>query len=212
MFSSDLYLITDRRACQGRPLFDLVEEAMKAGVRLLQYREKDLPFESRLETATRLQSICRTWGGTFVIDDDVDLALAVGADGVHLGQEDLSPTEARSRMGSGSIIGVTVRNLQQAQEAQKSGADYLGLGPIFASRTKWGGAPLGCDIIRKVRPHVSLPLYAIGGITPENATEVIGAGADGVALVAAILSHPRVGEAVRQLIELIRLVKQSNAG
>lgn len=204
MFPSELYLITDQHTFQGRPLMTCVEQALNAGVSLLQYREKNLPYSSRTSTAKQLKSLCKKFQSTLIINDDLEIAVAVGADGVHLGQEDASLEKARNRLGPGAIIGVTVRNVAQAVKAEKMGADYIGLGPIYKSSTKQPVNPLGLHIIRLVREQVKIPIFAIGGISLEKVKEVMEAGASGIAVISGILASPNIGERVRAFLNLLR--------
>ncbi|HEX9756720.1 MAG TPA: thiamine phosphate synthase [Nitrospiria bacterium] len=204
MFPSKLYLIADQHACQERSLLTCVEHALNAGVRLLQYREKEIPGVSRLSIAKKIKTLCEKFQCTLIINDDIELAVKVGADGVHLGQEDSSVENARIQLGVKAIIGVTVRNVTQALEAQKGGADYIGLGPIYKSPTKQPVHPLGCKIIHKVQDQVKFPIFAIGGISLENVEEVMNAGASGIAVISGILSYPKIGERVHLFLKLLQ--------
>ncbi len=211
MFLSDLYLILDLQFCKERSFLKLAEQALEAGVKLLQYRDKNPAYPLRLTHALELKSLCSSFGCTLIINDDVDLALAIEADGVHVGKEDTSPDKARKRLGSEKILGVTVRNVSQAIQAEKLGADYVGLGPIFQSSTKPFGKSLGCGVIQKVAAEVEIPIYAIGGISLERVREVISAGADGIALISGILGYPDVSQRTQKFIDLIRSAKQTQA-
>jgi len=209
MFPSELYLITDQHTFQEKPLVACVEQALKAGVSLLQYRGKNLPYSSRVSTAKQLKSLCEKFQSTLIVNDDLEIAVAVGANGVHLGQEDASPEKARNCLGSGAIIGVTVRNVAQAVKAEERGADYLGLGPIYQSSTKQPVNPLGLQIIRLVREQVKIPIFAIGGISLEKVKEVMEAGANGVAVISGILASPNIGERVRAFLNLLRSTERT---
>ncbi len=194
------YFITDRALSRAGNHRD-VESALAAGVRVVQYRDKESPPELLRQEARRLRRLCRN--ALFLVNDRVELALEVGADGVHLGQDDLSLAEARKLLGSGKIIGVTVHNPEEALEAQRLGADYLGVSPIFFTRTKANaGYAGGLELLRQVRREVSLPLIAIGGITLANAAEVIRAGADGVCAIAAVVTRPDVRAEIEKFQEL----------
>ena len=209
IFPSDLYLITDRSICRGRPFLEMIEKALAAGVRMLQYREKELPYDSRLATAHQLKSVCSKWGATFIINDDMDLALEVKSDGVHLGQEEVFPGKDKIPLGSQFILGVTVRNLDQAQKAESLGVDYIGLGPIFRTTTKKKAAePIGYETIRMVHRKVKVPIFAIGGISLKNVAKVIKSGANGVAVVSGILGYPDIGERVHKFYDRIRVAKK----
>ena len=206
---SELYLITDRAICRGRPFLEVIEKALAAGVRMLQYREKELPYESRLATAQQLKSICRKWGATFIINDDMDLALEVKSDGVHLGQEDIPSGKYKIPLRSQFILGVTVRNLDQAQKAESFGADYIGLGPVFHSTTKNKlPDPIGYETIRMVQLKVKIPIFAIGGISLTNVAKVIKSGASGVAVISGILGHPDIAERVHKFYQRIHWAKR----
>ncbi len=180
-----------------------VASAVAAGVRVVQYRQKQGHTRDLVAEARQLRELCcRT---LFLVNDRVDLALEVGADGVHLGQEDLPYPEARRILGPEKIIGVTVHNLAEALAAQAWGADYLGVSPIFATATKAdAGAPAGVVLLAEIRRRVSLPLVAIGGITLANAPEVIGAGADAVCAISAVVAKTDVQAEIEKFQRLFR--------
>ena len=180
-----------------------VASAVAAGVRVVQYRQKQGHSRDLVAEARQLRELCcRT---LFLVNDRVDLALEVGADGVHLGQEDLPYPEARKILGPEKIIGVTVNNLAEALAAQAWGADYLGVSPIFATATKAdAGAPAGVVLLAEIRRRVSLPLVAIGGITLANAPEVIGAGADAVCAISAVVAKTDVRVEIEKFQKLFR--------
>jgi thiamine-phosphate pyrophosphorylase len=168
-----------------------VAAAVAAGVRVVQYRQKQGRIRDLVAEARRLREICR--GTRFLVNDRVDLALEVGADGVHLGQEDMSYLAARRLLGPAKIIGVTVHDVAEALTAQAEGADYLGVSPIFPTATKAdAGAPTGVMLLAEIRRVVSLPLVAIGGITLANAPAVIAAGADAVCALSAVVAQTDV--------------------
>ena len=196
------YFITEAVLSRAGNLSD-VAAAVAAGVRVVQYRQKQgLTFDLVAE-ARQLRQLCRHI--RFLVNDRVDLALEVGADGVHLGQEDLSYHEARKLLGPDKIIGVTVHTVAEALAAQAGGADYLGVSPIFATATKAdAGAPTGVALLAEIRRHVSLPLVAIGGITLANAPAVIEAGADAVCAIAAVVTHPDVKSEIDKFQRLFR--------
>lgn len=155
---------------------------------MIQLRDKLAGPRQLLQEARQIKQLCRAKGVCFIINDRLDLALAADADGVHLGQDDLPPKAARELLGADKFLGVSTHSLEQALEAAEQGADYLGIGPIFATGTKATGyEPKGCDIIRQVRARIDLPLVAIGGITLSNVGEIIAAGAAGVAVISAIV-------------------------
>jgi thiamine-phosphate pyrophosphorylase len=184
------YFITDAGLSRAGNLSD-VQNALAAGVAVVQYREKRAGGREMLAEAGRLREICR-WA-LFLVNDRVDIALGVEADGVHLGQDDLPYEMARRLLGEKKIIGLTVHNLTEALAAQKLGADYLGVSPIFATGTKKdGGRPGGVSLIREIKRHVSIPVIAIGGINLQNAAAVVQAGADGVCAISAVVTSPDV--------------------
>ena len=188
------YFITDARLSREGNASD-VQQAVAAGVRVVQHRDKEADLAVMIEEARRLRRLCREV--LFLVNDRVEVALAVGADGVHLGQEDLHYREARRLLGEKKIIGITVNTPEQALEAARLGADYLGVSPIFATRTKPdAGEPAGLTLLREIRGRVSLPLIAIGGITLDNAPSVIEAGADGVCAISAVVTRTDVKTAI----------------
>jgi len=194
------YFITAAAMSRAGNLSD-VAAAVAAKVRVVQYRQKQGRTSDLVAEARQLRQLCRHT--RFLINDRVDLALEVGADGVHLGQEDLPYPEARRMVGPDKIIGVTVHTVVEALAAQAAGADYLGVSPIFATATKVdAGAPTGVALLAEIRRQVSLPLVAIGGITLANAPAVIEAGADAVCAIAAVVTRPEVKAEIDQFQKL----------
>ncbi|TAN43585.1 MAG: thiamine phosphate synthase [Nitrospirae bacterium] len=181
---SGICFITDRTYCD-LPVTDMVGIVLKAGIRFIQYRDKDRTRRELYEEAVKLREITRSFNAVLIINDHADIALAVGADGVHLGQDDLPLREARRLMGS-RIIGISTHSLEQAREAGAGGADYIGFGPVFHTTTKDAGAPKGLDNIRLIKQNVSIPVVAIGGINPDNIVSVFDAGADAAAVATGI--------------------------
>lgn len=193
-----LYLVTDRGLARGRASVDLVREAVAGGVTCVQMREKDGGTREFIAEARALLAALRPAGVPLIVNDRVDVALAAGADGVHLGQRDMAIADARRLGPPGWIIGISAESLADAIRAEREGADYIGVSPVFATPTKPGHAPpLGLAGLRAIRAAVKLPLVAIGGIRAENAREAIRAGADGLAVVSAIVSaeSPRAAAA-----------------
>ena len=190
-----VYLITD----QHDRLLERVAKALRGGVNVLQYRFKDKPYEACLAEAAALQQLCRDNNVLFIINDDIRLARELGADGVHLGQDDGSVTAAREILGADTIIGVSTHNLEEALKAQTDGADYLGFGAMYPTGSKMITQMPGTAGLAAVRDQVRLPIVAIGGISPANACRVIEAGADAVAVISAVLSAPRPELAVAEL-------------
>ncbi len=193
-----LYVILDPQASQGRPLGDLLVLAAAAGARLFQYRDKVSPPAEAYRQGLELRLAAADAGATFLVNDRCDLALAVEADGVHLGQEDLPLSYARAILGPDMIIGISTHNEVQVREATAGGADYLGFGPIFPTGTKPDHeAVVGVEGFRAIRPLTHLPVFAIGGITVERVRPLIEVGASGVAVVSAVAGAADVAGAVR---------------
>lgn len=196
------YFITDASLSRAGNLYD-VGCAVASGVRVVQYRRKVGTTEDLVAEARHLRELCR--GTRFLVNDRVDVALAVAAHGVHLGQEDLSYHEARKLLGPNKIIGITVHNVAEALVAEAAGADYLGVSPIFATATKAdAGAPTGVKLLAEIRRRVNLPLVAIGGITLENAPLVIAAGAEAVCAISAVVTQADVRAAIEKFQGLFR--------
>jgi thiamine-phosphate pyrophosphorylase len=189
-FNPTLYAVLDRAAAEGRDLADLLAAVIDGGCRMVQLREKTWESGRILPVAERLRARCRESGVTFIVNDRVDLALAVDADGIHLGQDDLPARVARPLLRPGMILGISIHSLEQARAARDAGADYVAVGSMFPTATKSGFQLVGPALIRAVRPEISVPLVGIGGITPDNVGEVMRAGADGVAVVSAISAAP----------------------
>lgn len=206
----DLCVITDRRVSGGLSHADIAKRVLEGGAGMIQLRDKEAPMRSLLPEALQIAELCRSFGATFIVNDRLDLALASEADGVHLGQEDLPAKAARRLLGKGRLLGISTHSLEQALKAQEDGADYIGVGPIFRTGTKETGyTPLGPSLIREVRRQVSIPILAIGGITLENVSEVITAGADGAAVISAVVGAPDIREATRHFMTLIRQARQA---
>jgi thiamine-phosphate pyrophosphorylase len=182
--------------------------ALAAGVRFFQYRNKSGSRRTIYETSLRLASLAGRSGALFVVNVHAGIAAAVGADGVHLGQDDLPIEHARKLLGVGKLIGISTHGREQAQAAEAAGADYIGFGPIFRTTTKNAGDIQGCLRITEIKQAVSLPVIAIGGITHENVRDVVIAGADGVAVVSAILTAPDIKLAAEKMITLIQECKR----
>jgi thiamine-phosphate pyrophosphorylase len=184
------YFITDAGLSLAGIIID-VKNAIQAGVEVVQYRNKTGTTSELYNEAAALRGLCKRTH--LLINDRIDIALAVGADGIHLGQEDMPVREARRLIGPKKIIGLTVHSLQEAKEAQKQGVDYIGVSPIFATATKLdAGEPAGVLLIKKIKKEVTLPLVVIGGITLKNAPQVIAAGADAVCAISAVITKKDV--------------------
>jgi thiamine-phosphate pyrophosphorylase len=198
-----LYVILDRAVAAGRDLVELLDGVIAGGAGTVQLREKTWPSGQLLPLAQRLRARCRQAGVTFVMNDRVDLAVVLEADGVHLGQDDLPPRLARPLLRPGMILGVSTHSVEQARRAQADGADYVAVGAMFPTRTKPDFELVGPALVRAVRPEVQVPLVGIGGITPENAGAVISAGADGVAVISAVCAAPDPTAATREFLRAI---------
>lgn len=204
-----LYVIIDRRMMKGRLPIRVVREAIAGGATAIQLREKKMEGRDLCTFAASLKKIARKRRALFIVDDRVDIAKSCDAGGVHLGEKDLPIKIARKLLGKKKIIGATVRNLSQALKAQREGADYLSLGPIFPTRTKQSlPPPRGLKAITRIKKKIKIPLIAIGGINRNNVTSVIKAGADGVAVVSAITKAENVRKTTRELLFRIREVKK----
>ncbi len=199
-----LYLVTDRALCGGRSLEEVVLRSVKGGARYVQIREKDQTTRDFIEEAVRIKEILAPYNVPLIINDRVDVALAVGAEGVHVGQDDMPYAMARSLMGPGKIVGLSVETWEDVEEAEGLDCDYLGVSPVFSTPTKTDtkGA-WGLDGLARVRAFSRHPLVAIGGISPSNATRVVEAGTDCLAVVSAICSAPDPEAVSRGLASLI---------
>ena len=204
MMDPTLYVILDRTVAGGRDLAELLDAVIAGGARMVQLREKTWPSGQILPLAQRLRARCRQAGVTFVMNDRVDLAVAVEADGVHLGQDDLPPRYARPLLRPGMILGVSTHSVEQARRAQADGADYVAVGAMFPTGTKPDFELVGPALVRAVRGEIRVPLVGIGGITPENAGQVIAAGADGVAVISAVCAAPDPRAASAHFFDAIR--------
>ncbi len=204
MIDATLYVVLDRTAARGRDLDDLLGAVIDGGCRMVQLREKEWPSGRLLPLARRLRDRCRRAGVTFIVNDRVDLAVAVEADGVHLGQEDLPARTARPLLRGGMLLGVSTHAVEQARAARDDGADYVAVGSMFATASKPDFQLVGPALIRKLRGEIRVPLVGIGGITHENVAEVVRAGADGVAVISAVCAAPDPTAATRRFLELIR--------
>jgi thiamine-phosphate diphosphorylase len=199
-----LYVVLDRTAARGRDLDGLLAAVIDGGCRMVQLREKEWPSGRLLPLARRLRERCGGAGVTFIVNDRVDLAVAVEADGVHVGQADLPARTVRPLLRSGMLLGVSTHDVEQARAAHADGADYVAVGSMFATATKPDFELVGPALIRKLRGEIRVPLVGIGGITHANVAEVVQAGADGVAVISAVCAAPDPAAATRRFLELIR--------
>lgn len=202
-----IYLVTDDGCLQGRALLDCVREALEGGVTLVQYRAKTAYSAEMYAEALQLKALCDSFKVPLIINDRLDIAMAVGAAGVHLGQDDLPCAAARRILGEEYLIGVSAHNPAEAAEALQSGADYLGCGAVFGTATKADVKKLGTDGLAAICKAKGLPVVGIGGVTADNYREVRAAGADGAAIVSGILAQPDI----RATVEAIAKVSQEFA-
>jgi thiamine-phosphate pyrophosphorylase len=178
--------------------------AQGAGIRFFQYRSKTGSRREIYDICLELSLRARETDSLFIVNDHADIAAAVGAAGVHLGQDDLPVGEARKVVGPGRIIGISTHSREQAIAAEQGGADYIGFGPVFSTATKDAGRVQGVETVRTIRGSVSIPIVAIGGITPLNMREVLAAGADAVAVISSVLSAPDMGQTAAEMVDLAR--------
>lgn len=197
-----LYAVTDRRWLDGRTLASQVEKALKGGVTCLQLREKELDDESFLAEALEIKAICKRFGVPFIVNDNVEVAVKCGADGIHVGQSDMNAGELRRLVGDDMIIGVSASTVEEAMEAFRNGADYIGTGAVFATSTKNDADAVDSSVLNEICSAVPVPVVAIGGITEDNILQLSGSGVDGVAVVSAIFAQPDAEAASRKLLEL----------
>jgi thiamine-phosphate pyrophosphorylase len=199
-----LYLVTDRGLSRGRTTIQIVEAALRGGVTCVQLREKACSTREFITQALSIKDHLKGHNVPLIINDRVDIALAVNADGVHLGQSDMPIETAKAILKDSMIIGISAESLKNAVQAEKDGADYIGVGSIYATSTKTDTAsPLGLEGLREIRRSVKIPLVGIGGLNRENAGEVINNGADGVAVVSAIVAADDPEKAARELKKII---------
>jgi len=198
-----LYVILDRAAARGRDLLTILDATLAGGCRVVQLREKEWPSGRLLPVAERLRDRCRQVGATFIVNDRVDLALAVAADGVHLGQDDLPPHVARPLLRHGMILGLSTHSVEQARAARAAGADYVAVGSMFPTSSKPEFHLVGPELVGKLRGEINVPLIGIGGITHDNVAQVIRAGADGVAVISAVCAAADPEAATRRFLDLI---------
>lgn len=203
-FDLSLYLVTDLALAAGRPVDEIVRGAIAGGVTMVQYRDKRSGTRAMIEGARAVLRVARDAGRPLLINDRVDVALATDADGVHLGQEDMPVAAARRLLGPRRIIGVTAEGPEQAAEAERAGADYIGCNAVFATPTKSDtGAPLGREGLRKLVASTALPVVAIGGVNRSNATELMATGTAGLAVVSAIMGAEDPRLAAREISRII---------
>lgn len=194
-----LYAVTDRHWLDGRSLYDVVRESLDGGVTFLQLREKDLGDADFYEEAVRLQDMAREYGVPFVVNDNVEIAVKMDADGVHVGQSDMEAGDVRALIGPDKILGVSAQTVEQAVLAEKRGADYLGVGAVFPTGSKDDAVEVTHETLKEICSAVSIPVVAIGGITYENTHELAGSGICGIAVISAIYAQKNIKEAAAAL-------------
>lgn len=197
-----IYLVTDDGCLQGRALLDCVREALEGGVTLVQYRAKTASSAEMYAEALQLKALCDSFNVPLIINDRLDIAMAVGAAGVHLGQDDLPCAAARKLLGEDYLIGVSAHNPAEAKAALESGADYLGCGAVFGTATKADVKKLGTEGLAAICKAKGLPVVGIGGVTADNYREVRAAGADGAAIVSGILAQPDIRATVKAIAKV----------
>lgn len=201
-----VYAVTDRTWLGDETLYEQVEKALKGGATLVQLREKTLPEAEVEKEAVELLKLCHRYQVPFIIDDDVELAARVGADGVHIGQSDMELAHAREILGTDRIIGVTAKTVEQAKKAEAGGADYLGSGAVFGSTTKKDAIPMKHELLEEICHSVDIPVVAIGGITADNVLELKGRGMAGVAVVSGIFACKDIEAGTKHLRELVEKI------
>lgn len=204
-----LYGVTDRSWLNGRTLYEQVEDALKGGATFIQLREKDLDADSFLKEAVEIKELCARYHVPFVINDNVEIAKKIDADGVHVGQHDMEAFNVRAILGPDKIIGVSAQTVEQAVLAEKNGADYLGVGAVFHTGTKKDANSISHETVKQICQAVNIPVIAIGGISRENVMELQGTGICGIAVVSAIFAAENITEATKELKELTKNMIQS---
>lgn len=198
-----LYAVTDRAWLKnGDTLYTQVERALKGGVTCVQLREKDLPENEFLKEAIEIRELCRKYSVPFIINDNIDIAVKCNADGVHVGQSDMSARRVREIIGNKMILGVSAQTIEQAISAEKDGADYLGTGAVFSTSTKLNANRVSFDTLKQITKSVNIPVIAIGGINEDNILSLKGSGICGVAVVSAIFASEDIEEASKRLYNL----------
>ena len=201
-----LYAVTDRTWLDGGTLYEQVEKAIKGGVTFVQLREKELDKESFLNEALEIQKLCRKYNIPFVINDNVEIARTINADGVHVGQSDMKAENVRAILGEDKVLGVSVQTVEQALLAEKEGADYLGVGAVFPTGSKTDAEDVSFDTLKEICSAVSIPVVAIGGINAGNVSKLENSGISGIAVISAIFAADDIESATENLKELTKKV------
>ncbi len=197
-----MYAVTDRAWLHGETLYSQVEKCLKGGATFVQLREKELDQEHFLEEAKEIKELCKKYQVPFVINDNVEIALEMDADGVHVGQSDMEAGDVRAKLGADKIIGVSAQTVEQAILAEKRGADYLGVGAVFPTGSKDDADDVSRETLKAICEAVKIPVIAIGGISKKNVSELAGSGICGVAVISAIFAQPDIEAATKELREL----------
>jgi thiamine-phosphate pyrophosphorylase len=204
---SGIYVVLDRQFLAGRDELDIAGQIVQGGAKVIQFRDKQSEKREMLLMAQKLKALCNRAGVLFIVNDNLDLAIAVDADGLHIGQEDLPLPVVRGQLPIDKIVGCSVATLAQATEAQKQGADYIAVGSVFPTTTKKGATVVGVGVLKEVKRAVSAPVVAIGGINQNNVGEALAAGADAIAVISAVLGEKDAKGAVQKLVAKVDLVK-----
>lgn len=199
-----LYAITDRHWLNGRTLAEQVRECLEGGATILQIREKNLPEAEFLEEAKEIQAICKEFKIPFIVNDNINIAAEIKADGVHVGQEDMDAKKVRDMLGENAILGVSASTVEEALKAEKDGADYLGVGAVFPTSTKGDADSVTFETLKEICEAVSIPVVAIGGISADNLLKLKGSGIDGVSVISAIFASDDITAATKNLKELTK--------
>ena len=199
-----LYAVTDRAWLRGRTLIEQAEEALRGGATCLQLREKELDDGSFLREAQELKTLCGQYHVPLIVNDNVEIAMECGADGVHIGQHDAAASEVRQKIGPDMLLGVSAQTVDQAVKAEQDGADYLGVGAVFSTGTKPDADDVSFDTLKAICSAVSIPVVAIGGISQKNICKRAGSGIDGVAVVSAIFAAGEIEQATKDLRRTVR--------
>ena len=204
-----LYAVTDRKWLNGESLADQVEKAAMAGVTMVQLREKEISFDEYVELAIEIAAVAHRYNVPLIINDNVEVAIASGADGVHVGQSDMQAVNARKMIGPDKILGVSAETVESALEAERCGADYIGAGALFPTSTKEDAKKISLRDLKRICDSVSIPVVAIGGITENNIMDLTDSGVAGVALVSAIFAQKDINASVLRLLSLTEKIIKS---
>ncbi len=194
-----LYAVTDRAWTGRQTLYEQAEDALKGGITCLQLREKDLEGDKFYDEAVKIKELCNQYNVPFIVNDNVEIAVKCGADGVHIGQEDMDASEVRKIIGDNMILGVSAQTVEQAKKAEADGADYLGVGAVFPTSTKTDAADVPIEMLSEICRAVNIPVTAIGGIKKDNISKLAGSGVDGIAVVSAIFAADDICKECKEL-------------